>query len=362
MCAVPLEKKVPDIEESIFLPSKDVKARMKRAVSRTPTPSKSSALSAMSFAHSRHELISHLCHALADRFGITPNQQMVSKLQRSFIDMDSVDLHQRVNELSSLPAGHAYWLDLVAKLTVHETYFFRDEPQLNMLRNRLLPHLIEKAAHDTSPTLRILSAGCSTGEEVYSLTMLVLDALLEAGYAFGHAKADIKIMPGWQVQILGVDVSADALNIAKKAKYTNEGLGSFRNMAPHWQHWFDEIKTGYSSALDSGLYTNTESQTYRRPKAFIRNITEFSQHNLLQNGAHFGDFDMVICRNTMIYFNDANKNTAQNYLFDRLKPEGILLLGATDPLLCPERCVQQRSLGMAYYMGKQFSLGNSSIK
>mgnify|MGYP000276403714 CR=1 FL=1 len=351
MSSASYEKKAPEIEEPFFLPSKEGKTSISGTVSRVPTPP----LSSKAFSHSRHELMSHLYQALADRFGITPNQQMDSKLQRIFVDMDSVNLYQRVNELSSLPAGHASWLDLVAKITVHETYFFRDEPQLSLLRNKLLPHLIEKAALDTSPTLRILSAGCSTGEEVYSLTMLVLDALLEAGYAFGHAKAGIKVMPGWKLQILGVDVSADALNIAQKAKYTAEGLGSFRKMSSHWQHWFDDGGTNNFSVIDSGLYINTESQTYRRPKDFIRKITDFSQHNLLQSSAHLGYFDMVICRNTMIYFNDANKSIAQNYLFDRLKPEGVLLLGATDPLLCPERCVQHRSLGIAYFMGKQTS-------
>jgi len=300
----------------------------------------------------REGLINQLCDHLNSRFGISPNQQMASKLNRIFIDMELVEIHRRVIELTSLSTNHPSWLELVAKLTVHETYFFRDEPQLGMLRDNLLPTLIDQAAGKASPLLRILSAGCSSGEEVYSIAMLVLDAMLEAGYAYGNELSGVSLMPGWQLEILGVDVSADALQLARNACYTKEGLGSFRNMSLQWQRWFDDIDST----------SNESSQIYRRPKDFIRRITRFEQHNLLQTGIRFGLFDLVLCRNTMIYFNDKNKRIAQNHLFDVLNASGIVLLGATDPLLCPDRCERYRSRGVAYYSQNRSNLSGVTTK
>jgi len=304
------------------------------------------------YASDRERLICQLCDNLNSRFGINPNQKMVAKLSRIFIDMGLTELHRRVIELTSLTTSHPSWLELVAKLTVHETYFFRDEPQLGMLRDNLLPNLIDQAAEKSPPHLRVLSAGCSSGEEVYSIAMLVLDAMLDAGYAYGNEFTGISVMPGWQLEIIGVDVSADALKLANNACYSKEGLGSFRNMSLQWQRWFDDI----------GSTPDEPSQIYRRPKDFIRKITRFEQHNLLQTGIRFGLFDLVVCRNTMIYFNDTKKRIAQNYLFDVLKPGGIVLLGATDPLLCPDRCERYRSRGVAYYSQNRSNLRSETTK
>ncbi|PCJ35144.1 MAG: hypothetical protein COA99_14060, partial [Moraxellaceae bacterium] len=83
----------------------------------------------------RYNLINRLCAALDNRFGISPNKQMSSKLERIFSGLELSELHKKIGELTCFTAEHPDWLELVAKLTVHETYFFRDEPQLAMLRN-----------------------------------------------------------------------------------------------------------------------------------------------------------------------------------------------------------------------------------
>lgn len=292
----------------------------------------------------RDTLINLLCFELTNRFGITSNPQMSAKLRRLFADLDTLEFRSRVTLLSSLPATHPSWIALVAKLTVHETYFFRDEKQLAMLRNSLFPHLIDKAAGNSTPCLRILSAGCSTGEEVYSLVILLLDTLLERGCAYGNCVNGVKIPPSWRVEVLGVDVSLDALAHAKNARYAEEGLGSFRDMEPRWKNWF-EIAQTVSSSEEGGA-------GYRSPREFVRNFPRFGQHNLLQSAAHFGSFDLIICRNTMIYFNDEDKSRVQNNLLDVLNSNGALVLGATDPFLCQQRCTQHRSEGMAFYTHK----------
>ena len=289
----------------------------------------------------RSNLINRLCAALDQRFGISPNKQMSSKLERIFSGLELSELHKKVGELTSFSAEHPDWFALVAKLTVHETYFFRDEPQLAMLRNNFLPQLISNNSEDNLSSLRVLSAGCSTGEEVYSLAILAIDALLENNFAFGNTNTGIKIMPNWRVEIKGVDVSSDALKVAKKGCYVEEGLGSFRDMSSQWMGWFEGNEINHSST--------SEIKVSRSPKDYVRNITNFEQHNLLQNGIHLGKFDLILCRNTMIYFNDDNKRTAQCHLLDMLNPNGVLILGATDPLQCPDRCKQHRCDGMAYY-------------
>ncbi|MBL4706706.1 MAG: hypothetical protein JKY54_19405, partial [Flavobacteriales bacterium] len=268
----------------------------------------------------RSNLVSNLCDALASNFGISPNKQMSLRLQRIYSDVESVALRHIISELITLPPEHPSWFDLVAKLTVHETYFFRDEEQLNMLRNEIFPIKISKISQSTPSDFRILSAGCSTGEEVYSLSMLALEALCDAGFAYGTTCSGIRLMPNWSLEIMGLDVSSVALKIAKKGCYTDEGLGSFRGISSRWEKWFDELEE--DNSLIKGINVS------RQPKGFVRNITRFEQHNLLQSGARFGLFDVIICRNTMIYFNDENKCAVQHHLLNMLKPDGVLILGA----------------------------------
>lgn len=292
-------------------------------------------------ALNREDMMNRLCHVMERYFGIAPNRQMATKLERFFAPMDSLAFTNRVNELISLPGNDPLWLALMEQLTVHETYFFRDEPQLEMLRRELLPQVIKAVSHQSSPRLRIWSAACSTGEEVYSLAMLTLDALLELGYAYGQARSSITTMPGWQVEVLGCDLSADVLRTASRANYAEQGMGSFRRMDARWEQWFEDVEP---MSTPIGKLT-----AYRRPKQFVRKLCRFEQHNLMQSAVLFGSFDIVLCRNAMIYFNDENKCTVQKRLFDVLKPDGILLLGASDPLQAPQSWTTHQRQGLVYY-------------
>lgn len=303
--------------------------------------------------HTCANLLAGLSAALEQRFGLYPNALMETKLKRLLgIDTSSENiastsynhqaLSQQISELQRLPAQHPRWLALVAQLTVHETYFFRDQPQLMMLHDNIFPQLIEIAAQKKQPKIRIWSAACSTGEEVYSLAILLLDALRNAGYAYGSETASVSLMPGWQVEVLGTDISTSALQIAADAHYADENMGSFRRLDSQWQQWFEP--TGKPSEhFDSELH-------YRQPKNFVRKITRFGQHNMLHNPAPLGSFDLVICRNALIYFQDSNKRIVEQHFLSALQSNGFLVLGAADPMLCPELTTQFRAQRLPYFV------------
>lgn len=186
---------------------------------------------------------------------------------------------------------------LIAEVTVGETYFFRDPAQFDALRTIVLPELLRR--RDVRDPLRTWSAGCASGEEAYSLAIL----LAECGLA-DHA------------HVLGTDVSSTAIDAARRGQY---GAWSFRHDALGWRercftrtgkHW-------------------TISPAYRR--------VEFVVHNLMQpapaGATARGAFDLILCRNVLLYFDRKTVERAAQVLLAALAPGGWLLTSPTDPLL-----------------------------
>jgi chemotaxis protein methyltransferase CheR len=287
----------------------------------------------------RTRVLGNIAKILADSFGLTASQQMMNKLVRQFEGLGLPALIDTINELENLPFYHPKWRILVDILTVHETYFFRDMHQLTMLHKVLLPCLIQQAAKQCSPQLRIWSAGCSTGEEVYSVAMLLLDALLQAGYAFGSVQGGIHLMPGWDVQIIGTDISEITLDKAKQAQYANFFMGSFRSMEQRWHPWFDELPE-----------LNVHGQPLLCPKEFVRKITTFKWQNIKEQSAGMPTYDLILCRNVLIYFDDHNKKIIQQNFINTLKDGGMLILGAADPWFNQQGIDISWQDGLVYYL------------
>ena len=240
-------------------------------------------------------LIKKLAVLVEKRVGISSTSLLRGKLDRMYRDTNVVDLCQEITNLE-YQAHHPAWKEIISKLTVHETYFFRDA---EVLRNVIFPQLIQKALAQNRTTIRIWSAACSTGEEVYTLAMLLLDALLEAKLAYGSRESKIVPVAGWEPFILGTDVSQRVLHTAAKACYRNEPMGSFRKMWSDWLVGFDSV-TGNSDIQ--------ENSDIRKPKEYITKFTHFEQHNLLEKSVQKTGFDLILCRNVLIYFADYNKH------------------------------------------------------
>lgn len=188
--------------------------------------------------------------------------------------------------------------EVIERLITTETYFFRQEYQLRAFSRELLPRLVE--ANQASRRLAIWSAGCATGEEVYTLAMLVHESGL---------------FEGWEVRIFGSDISRHNVAFARRGIYRP---ASFRTTSPEARRtYFEDVPEG------------------ARVRDSIRRLCHFGQLNLLDSGraSIVGRVDVIFCRNVLIYFDLRSRKTVIESLYERLFPGGYLLLGHSESLI-----------------------------
>ena len=190
--------------------------------------------------------------------------------------------------------------DLMDVLTTNETYFFRESFQLRALTEEILPELKTAKEKKGEKTLRIWSAGCSTGEEPYTIAMLILE---------------MGCFRGWRVEIIGTDISHRVLQQSRKAVY---GKSSFRTTEEHYiKRFFQE--------QESGFKVNDEV----RELVTISHLNLFDQNRL----ALLGKMDVIFCRNVIIYFDQAAKKKIIESFNRMLHDGGYLLLGHSESLM-----------------------------
>jgi chemotaxis protein methyltransferase CheR len=181
-------------------------------------------------------------------------------------------------------------------LCTHETSFFREPRQWEVLEQRVYPAW--RAAGDQgrrAKRLRAWSAGCSTGEEPFSIAMSLL-----------------RHFPGWEVDVLATDLSERALSIARAAEWP---LARSEQLPPSYRT--DFMLRGFGTA-----------EGRMRAQPHVQKVIRFEQLNLNDLGERQnGPFDLVFCRNVLIYFDAASKDRVLRGLVRRLVPGGILLLG-----------------------------------
>jgi chemotaxis protein methyltransferase CheR len=254
---------------------------------------------------------------LSRRCGFRRDQLLMRKLMAVVSRFAPDEAVEWVARITALPGDDFEWLALVEGVTVHETYFFRDPAQLNLLRRELLPGLLRDRAGNGKRRISVWSAGCASGEEPYSVAILVLDTLAE----LGESPRD------WSIDVLGTDISRQMVNVARDGVYGAPGLDSFRQMPPeHLTYFVSDLTIGPRS---------------KRVSPVLKSLVRFQQHNLMDDHAPGGDFDVVFCRNVMIYFEDDPQAHTQDLLRDALATGGYLLLGVTDRIADPvsfERC------------------------
>ena len=205
--------------------------------------------------------------------------------------------HSLVARLLSDSFGRREVQALAAHLTVGETHFFRSPDTFAMLQSSLLPELIAARQH-TTRRLRLWSAGCATGQEPYSLAILISRLI--------SARAD------WDVTILATDVNPEAVAAANKAEYTQ---WSFRG-TPSW--------------VINGYFTRTPEGRYLLDPA-IRDMVTFRFLNLADNvypspGSDIHDFDLILCRNVLMYFSREMAAKVAERLHRSLREGGYLLV------------------------------------
>jgi chemotaxis protein methyltransferase CheR len=186
---------------------------------------------------------------------------------------------------------------LLERLLTQETSFFRYPAIFEALEKRILPEVQERKFWENPRTLRIWSAGCSTGEEPYSVAITVVEAL--------------KFAEAWEIEILATDISRRALRHAERGVYSKRSL--------------QNVSLGQIESH----FTNTKSGFQVKPR--IRRMISFAQMNLVES-VYVGKIDCIFCMNVLMYFSEERRLGILRRFYDALEPGGYFLLGHSETL------------------------------
>ncbi len=203
--------------------------------------------------------------------------------------------------LIRMPTCEAELVALLNEITVGETYFFRNQPQLDALRSVVFPRIVEAKSKTANRHLRIWSAGCSTGEEAYTLSMVLREEL------------DGQLQ-GWTFEILATDLNQRSIVHAEQGLY---GEYSTRHLSEHFRR-------KYFVSSGENLQINADVKTF----------VNFSRLNFLDDAGMvlLAHLDVIFCCNVLIYFHGAAKGRVVQHFYDSLLPHGYLFLGQSESL------------------------------
>jgi chemotaxis protein methyltransferase CheR len=210
--------------------------------------------------------------------------------------------------------------DVLSAMMTHETSFFRDKSPFETLRQKLLPELIERRA--VQRQLTIWSAACSTGQEPYSIAILLNEHFRE-------------LLGSWQIRILATDFSETVLTQAREGVFNN--LETARGMPPELlQRYFRPLQGKWSISQD------------------CRRLVEFRSLNLNATWPMMPPCDIVFLRNVMIYFDVATRAALIRKMRTVLRPDGALFLGGAESLIGTDTGYDRLAgVGCSYYRPKQ---------
>lgn len=237
-----------------------------------------------------------------DRAGLQFDEASTLAFERRLgdrvMDLGLVNFHEYYRYLRFAAGGESELEVALGLVTTAETYFFRQDYQLRAFQNDCLPVLAKR--NSASKRLSVWSAGCSTGEEVYTLAMLIQQS--------GRFQ-------GWTVRVIGSDLSGERVARARRGVYREN---SFRTTTP-------ELRARYFEP-EGDLYRVRDS---------VKAICHFGQLNLASDSGFIavGRVDVVFCRNVLIYFSESAKARVIQQFYDRLVPGGYLFLGHSESLL-----------------------------
>ncbi|CAA7616185.1 Chemotaxis protein methyltransferase 1 [Candidatus Terasakiella magnetica] len=188
--------------------------------------------------------------------------------------------------------------EVTEAMTTNESFFFRDIKPFDQFKSVVLPHMM--AARSTKKTLRVWSAAASSGQEAYTLAMM----LKEEG-----AK-----LSGWKIEIVGTDISTEMLEKAKAGLYSQF-----------------EVQRGLPIQLLVKYFKKTAEMWQIDPA--IRAMVQFREYNLLHDLKPLGQFDVVFCRNVLIYFDQPTKTRVLDNISRIMPDDGFLYLGGAETVL-----------------------------
>lgn len=205
--------------------------------------------------------------------------------------------------IQSCPTHTDFLEHLVLGLTVGETYFFRDKRQMDLLEKNLIPRIISAKRKQNNLSLRIWSAACSSGEEIYTLAMMLCEMI-----------PDIR---DWRIDLLGTDINKKVLADCLAGRYSEWSMRAISDY--HKQKYLVKEKNVYLLS----------DQIKRMAKFSYLNLHD-NLYPAILNGTSAQD--LILCRNVMIYFDSKQVELIMKKLNQSLVPGGFLLLGASDPV------------------------------
>lgn len=226
---------------------------------------------------------------------------LLDRCGRRMKELKTQTLREYFECLTIKPTRQTELIALLNEITIGETCFFRSQPQLDAMRTIVIPKILEAKAKFPLRRLRIWSAGCSTGEEPYTLSMLLLE---EASHR----------LKDWTIEILATDLNERSLAHAKNAIY---GSYSTRNLTPYYRQKY---------------FAAVEEQLQVQP--VVRNSIAFSRLNLSDDArmTFMKSLDVIFCCNVLIYFDLISKRRVIQHFYNNLLPHGYLFLGHSESL------------------------------
>lgn len=247
------------------------------------------------------EQFTRLSQIIYDRSGIhfPESKQYIleSRLSHRLRELEMDDFDQYLAYLTMGPYQMDEFQEMFNRITINETSFFRNDAQLAVFEHQILPELLE--SRSSNKRLRIWSAACSTGEEPFTLAMLIDRTL-------GVRQND------WHIEILGTDISEKALKVAQSGVYNNYAVRS-------------------TPSLIKDRYFTVEGRDYRLNEN-IRQMVNYERHNLKDRMAakRHGTWDVIFCRNVLIYFDDDMKKNVISMFANQLAQDGTLFIGHSE--------------------------------
>jgi len=244
-----------------------------------------------------------LAKIIYERSGIhfAENKRYVleARLAQRLTELELDDFGQYIDFLSIGPYQTDEFQEMFNRITINETSFFRNEPQLDVFEKQVLPKLLE--ARKNQKRLRLWSAACSTGEEPYTLAMMI------------HRSLGVRLAD-WKIEIFGTDISERALEAAQEGRYTEYSMRT-------------------TPALMRQRYFKSDGP-YLMVDPAIKSMVSFEVHNLKDRlGAkRHGTWDVIFCRNVMIYFDEAMRAGVLKMFAEQLADDGTLFIGHSETI------------------------------
>ncbi|HYE50775.1 MAG TPA: protein-glutamate O-methyltransferase [Azospirillaceae bacterium] len=188
--------------------------------------------------------------------------------------------------------------DITEAMTTNESSFFRDQKPFDQFKAVVLPYLLEARA--AKKTIRIWSAACSSGQEAYSLAMLL--------------KEEGARLAGWKFEIVGTDLSAEMVERSRSGVYTQF-----------------EVQRGLPITMLVKYFKQNGDKWQLVPE--IRQMVQYREYNLLTDLTPLGQFDVIFCRNVLIYFDQPTKGKVLDAMAKLMPPDGVLYLGGAETVL-----------------------------